>query len=107
VAASFADNYNGIVRSVRGNPSLQRNVASLTEEAGKQTKAGAVFNEGDVLRPKLASVKLLTQPSDQSDAVAMLARGDEVIFLGKEQDGFLNVESAKGGGWVKKVLVGR
>ena len=107
VAASFADNYNGIVRSVRGNPGLQRNVASLTEEAGKQTKAGAVFNEGDVLRPKLASVKLLTQPSDQSDAVAMLARGDEVIFLGKEQDGFLNVESAKGGGWVKKVLVGR
>jgi hypothetical protein len=107
VAASFADNYNGIVRSVRGNPSLQRDVASLAEEAGKRTKAGAVFNEGDVLRPKLAAVKLLAQPSEQSDAVAMLARGDEVIFLGKEQDGFLNVESAKGGGWIKKVLVGR
>jgi len=107
VAASFADNYNGVVRSVRGNPSLQRDVASLAEEAGKRTKAGAVFNEGDVLRPKLASVKLLAQPSEQSDAVATLAKGDEVIFLGKEQDGFVNVESAKGGGWVKKVLVGR
>ena len=107
VAASFADNYNGVVRSVRGNPSLQRDVASLAEEAGKRTKAGAVFNEGDVLRPKLATVKLLAQPSEQSDAVATLAKGDEVIFLGKEQDGFLNVESAKGGGWVKKVLVGR
>ena len=107
VAASFADNYNGIVRSVRGNPSLQRDVASLAEEAGKRTKAGAVFNEGDVLRPKLASVKLLAQPSDQSDAVATLARGEELIFLGKEQDGFINVETAKGGGWVKKVLVAR
>lgn len=107
VAASFADNYNGVVRSVRGNPSLQRDVASLAEEAGKRTKAGAVFNEGDVLRPKLATVKLLAQPSEQSDAVATLAKGDEVIFLGKEQDGFVNVESAKGGGWVKKVLVGR
>ncbi len=107
VAASFADNYNGIVRSVRGNPSLQRDVASLAEEAGKRTKTGAVFNEGDVLRPKLATVKLLAQPSEQSDAVATLARSDEVVFLGKEQDGFLNVESAKGGGWVKKVLVGR
>lgn len=107
VAASFADNYNGIVRSVRGNPSLQRDVASLAEEAGKRTKAGAVFNEGDVLRPKLASVKLLAQPSEQSNAVATLDRGEELIFLGKEQDGFLNVESAKGGGWVKKVLVAR
>jgi hypothetical protein len=107
VAASFADNYNGIVRSVRGNPSLQRNVASLAEEAGKQTKAGAVFNEGDVLRPKLANVKLLAKPSDQSDAVATLGRGEELIFMGKEQDGFLNVETAQGGGWVKKVLVTR
>lgn len=75
--------------------------------SGKQTKAGAVLNEGDGLRPKFAAVKLLSQPSEQSDAVTTLARGDEVIFLGKEQDGFLNVESAKGGGWVKKVLVGR
>ena len=29
IAASFADNYNGIVRAVRGNPGLQRQVASL------------------------------------------------------------------------------
>ena len=57
--------------------------------------------------PKLANVKLLAQPSDQSDAVAALGRGEELIFMGKEQDGFLNVETAKGGGWVKKVLVAR
>jgi hypothetical protein len=107
IAASFADNYNGIVRSVRANPSLQRDVGSLAEEAGKRTKAGAVFNEGDVLRPKLPNVKLLKQPSDQSDTVATLAKGEELIFLGKEQDGFLNVETAKGGGWVKKVLIAR
>jgi len=107
IAASFADNYNGIVRSVRANPSLQRDVGSLAEEAGKRTKAGAVFNEGDVLRPKLPNVKLLKQPSDQSDTVSTLAKGEELIFLGKEQDGFLNVETAKGGGWVKKVLISR
>ncbi len=107
LAASLADNYNGIVRAVRGNPSLQRDVGSLAEEAGKRTKAGSVFNEGDVLRPKLPNVKLLKQPSDQSDTVATLAKGEELIFLGKEQDGFLNVETAKGGGWVKKVLIAR
>jgi hypothetical protein len=107
IAASLADNYNGIVRAVRGNPSLQRDVASLSEEAGKRTKAGAIFNEGDVLRPKLANVKLLPQPSEQGEALATLGKGEEMIFLGKEQDGFLNVESAKGGGWVKKILVTR
>jgi hypothetical protein len=107
IAASLADNYNGIVRAVRANPSLQRDVGSLAEEAGKRTKAGAVFNEGDVLRPKLANVKLLAKPSDSSDAVDILGRGDEMIFMGKEQDGFLNVETSRGGGWVKKVLVTR
>ncbi|HSB68348.1 MAG TPA: CsgG/HfaB family protein [Candidatus Methylomirabilis sp.] len=107
IAASFADNYNGIVRSVRGNPSLQRNVSTLADEAGKVAKAGAVFNEGDVLRPKLANVKLLKKPSDESETVTTLGKGEELIFLGKEQDGFLNVETAKGGGWVKKVLVAR
>ena len=31
--------------------------------------------------------------------------GDELIFMGKEQDGFVHVETRKGAGWVKKVLV--
>jgi len=107
IAASLADNYNGIVRSVRNNPSLQRDVASLAEEAGKKTKAGASFTEGDVLRPKIPNVKLQAQPSDQSQAVATLTKGDELIFMGKEQDGFVNVETAQGSGWVKKVLIAK
>jgi len=108
IAASFADNYNGIVRAVRGNPGLQRHVASLAgAETGAQTKAGSVFNEGDVLRPKIANVKLLAKPSEESALVVMLTKGEELIFMGKEQDGFLNVETSKGAGWVKKVLVTR
>jgi hypothetical protein len=105
IAASFADNYNGIVRAVRGNPSLQRKVGTLAAEAGTVATAGAVFNAGDVLRPKIANVRLLTNPTDQGDAVATLARGEELIFAGKEQDGFVSVESSKGSGWVKKILV--
>jgi hypothetical protein len=108
IAASFADNYNGIVRAVRGNPGLQRQVASLAgAETGAQTKAGSVFSEGDVLRPKIANVKLLAKPSEESALVVMLTKGEELIFMGKEQDGFLNVETTKGSGWVKKVLVTR
>lgn len=107
IAASLADNYNGIVRAVRANPSLQRDVASLSEEAGKRVKAGDAFNEGDILRPKIANVKVLAQPSDAANPVTTLAKNDELIFMGKEQDGFVSVETSKGAGWVKKVLVTR
>jgi len=105
IAASLLDNYNGVVRAVRNNPSLQRDVGTLAEEAANRTKAGDVYKEGEVLRPKIANVKLFPKPAEGAEAVATLARGEELIFLGKEQDGFVNVETSRGGGWVKKVLV--
>lgn len=106
LASSLTDNYNNIVRSVRGQPSLHRDVGTLAEEAGKKTKGGAVFNEGDVLHPKIANVKLFAQPAE-GKTVATLARGDELIYMGKDQDGFVSVETGSGSGWVKKVLVAR
>ena len=45
IAASLADNYNGIVRAVRANPSLQRDVASLSEEAGKRGRGSSWFSD--------------------------------------------------------------
>ena len=107
IAASFADNYNGVVRSVRGNPSLQRKVSTLAAEVGTVIKAGATINEGDVLRPKIANVKLFAKPADDAPSTVTLGKTDELIFMGKEQDGFLNVETAKGAGWVKRVLISR
>jgi curli biogenesis system outer membrane secretion channel CsgG len=109
IAASFADNYNGIVRAVRANPSLQRDVGTLAQEAaaGGKTKAGAVFNEGDVLLPKIANVRLMAKPSETSQVVTTLGKTDELIFTGKEEEGFVNVESGKGSGWVKKILISR
>ena len=107
IAASFADNYNGIVRSVRGNPSLQRSVTTLADAAGTVTKAGSTYAEGDILRPKIANVKLLAKPTDDAATVMVLAKNDELIFMGKEQDGYVNVETSKGSGWVKKVLVSK
>ena len=109
IAASFADNYNGIVRAVRANPSLQREVGTLAQEAaaGGKTKAGSVFNEGDVLLPKIANVRLMSKPSETSPVVTTLTKTDELIFTGKEEEGFVNVESGKGSGWVKKILITR
>ena len=105
LAASLMDNYNNIVRSVRGQPSLHRDVGTLAEEAGKKTKSGAVFEEGDTLVPKISNVKLYSQASDGAGTVATLGKSDEMIYMGEEQNGFIRVESGKGGGWIKKVLV--
>jgi hypothetical protein len=107
IAASFADNYNNVVRVVRNDPTLQRDVGTLAQEAaaGGSTKAGAVFNEGDVLYPKIAGVKLFGASSEAGKAVATLDKGEELIYMGAEENGFVQVETGKGGGWVKKVLV--
>jgi curli biogenesis system outer membrane secretion channel CsgG len=107
IAASLADNYNNIVRSIRGNPSLQRDVGTLAEEAGRKMKGGAVFEEGDTMLPKIANVKLHSQPNEGAGVVATLSKSDELIYMGEEKNGFLKVESSKGGGWVKKVLVAK
>jgi len=107
VAASFADNYNNVVRVIRNDPALQRDVGTLAQEAaaGGSTKAGAVFNEGDVLYPKIAGVKILGSAADGGKALATLDKGEELIYMGAEENGFVKVESGKGGGWVKKILV--
>jgi len=96
IVASFTDNYNKIVADVR-------NKGGVTPD---QTKAGAVFSEGDTLVPKI-NTKLYAAPAEGAKVVTALTKGDEMIFTGEEKDGFLKVESGSGSGWVKKILVTR
>ena len=55
--------------------------------------------------PKIANVRLLAEPSDASKPLATLARGDELVVIGGEKDGYINVQGATASGWVKIVLV--
>jgi hypothetical protein len=107
IAAALMDNYNTLVGVVRGDPNLQRSVGSLAQEAaaGGQKKTGGAFNEGDVLSPKIAGVKLMAAPADDAKAVATLTRGDEMVVIGGEKDGYINVQGSSASGWVKLVLV--
>jgi hypothetical protein len=107
ITAAFMDNYNAVVGVVRNDPSLQRNVGTQKQEAaaGGTTKAGAVFSEGDVIAPKIANVKLLAEPSDSAKTLATLARSDELVVIGSEKAGFIQVQGASASGWVKIVLV--
>ncbi len=102
IASGFADNVNGIVRQVRAAPHLQRDVSGVM---GGPTTAGAVFGAGDLLHPKIDNVRLLAAPGAEGDVVATLSRGDAMIYLGEEQEGYLAVESSHGAGWVRKLLV--
>ncbi|MGB8326521.1 MAG: CsgG/HfaB family protein [Steroidobacteraceae bacterium] len=107
IAAAYMDNYNKIVNVVRGDPSLQRDVGTLRQEAaaGGSTKAGAVFNEGDVITPKIANVKLLASPAEGAKTLATLARGDELVVTGSVQNGFVKVQGPSSEGWVRTILV--
>jgi len=107
IAAALLDNYNGVVKVVRDDPSLQRNVGTLKQEAtaGGTAKAGAVFNEGDIVAPKIANVRLMTQPLDTSKVLATLGRSDELVVIGAVKDGFVNVQGPAATGWIKVVLV--
>jgi hypothetical protein len=105
IAAAFMDNYNKIVQVVRNDPSLQRNVGTLKQEAATGGKAAATFKDGDVLMPKIANVKLLAGPDDTAKVLATLSRNDELVAIGGEKNGFVNVQGATASGWVKVVLV--
>ena len=37
----------------------------------------------------------------RSGLTVLLARDEELIFMGKEKDGLVSVETSTGGGWVK------
>jgi hypothetical protein len=109
IAAAFLDNYNKVVGVVRGDPTLQREVGTLKEEAagGGARKAGSVFNEGDVVGPKIAGIKLHAEPDETSKVVATLARGDELVVDGEEKNGFVKVQGASASGWVKTTMIAK
>jgi hypothetical protein len=107
IAAAFLDNYNKIVQVVLNDPSLQRNVGTLKQEAGTVTTAGAVFNEGDIVTPKIANVRVLATADDSAKAMGTLGRGEQLVVIGAEQNGYVQVQGSSASGWVKKVLLVR
>jgi SH3-like domain-containing protein len=65
------------------------------------------LNEGDVLIPKIANIKLLAEPSDSAKVLATLGRAEELVVVGAEKDGYINVQTASASGWVRTALVNK
>jgi len=98
IAAALMDNYNNIVGAVRNQPSLQRNVGTLAQEAAAGGVKAGTFREGDILAPKIANIKLMADASDASKALATLTKADELVVIGGEKDGFVNVQGSTSAG---------
>lgn len=109
IAASYLDNFNAIVDQVLADEGLMKRADRFkaTGLEGDEVKTGATYNEGDVLTPKIDNVKLLAAPEDGARAAATLKKGDELVFLGSEKDGYLKVQGSAAEGWVKKTLVSK
>jgi hypothetical protein len=107
IAAALMDNYNNIVGVIKGDPNLQRGVGTLAQEAAKggAKATNGTFAQGDVLGPKIAGVKLLATPDEAGKVAGTLARTDELVVIGEEKNGFVNVPGSTASGWVKIVLV--
>ena len=105
IAASYLDNWNNIVRSIRNNPEMARQEINLKGKSGQPTKAGIVFEEGDAVTGKIAGLRVYAHPKKTSKVVSTLARGEEVIYTGHDLGGFISVQGQDGEGWVEKVMV--
>jgi hypothetical protein len=104
IAASFLDNWNQIVRSIKDQPSLIAPTSQSSQVNAAASIQATPFGSGDVLVPKIAGAKVLSAPKEGATALAALSKGEEVIYEGTEQDGYLKVTTTKGSGWVRKVL---
>ncbi|MDD2924924.1 CsgG/HfaB family protein [Rhodoferax sp.] len=105
IAASFLDNWNAIVRDIRNKPSLIQATggAASKANASASVKAGA-GSAGDIYLAKIAGVKVYRNAGGGAE-LASLSKTDEVIFEGEEQNGFMKVETSKGSGWVKSIMM--
>lgn len=97
IAASYIDNWNNIVRAVRGA------IPAATTAAAAAPAAGSGIEAGAVLAAKIKGVKMFTSPDKASKVVSNAA--SEFVFTGEEQGGFYKVATGEGEGWVEKIMV--
>jgi hypothetical protein len=110
IASSYMDNYNNIIKQLKADPAMMARAEKFDASklvSGEVPKAGSVYNEGDVLYPKIDNVKVYADAADAAKVTAQVKKTDELVFLGEEKDGFLKVQGSSAEGWVKKTLVAK
>ena len=80
------------------SPAASANVTSADTVA-------AAPQPGDALVGKIAGIKVHVAPQRKSTSLLTLAKGEAVVYMGEERDGFYRVTSSAGEGWVDRLLV--
>ena len=101
------DNYNSVSRSSATIRASSASVGTLKEEAtaGRTKKASAVFNEGDVLSPKIANVRLMSTPPIPANRWPLSPEPKSLSSSAATKHRFINVQTATASRCVKIVLV--
>ena len=105
MAGALLDNYNTIVRDIRDDPSRLASTSEIGQQNAEQSLQANQFQPGALLSAKLANVKITADLSSGSEVVATLAKGEEVVYLGESQDGFVLIQGAEAEGWVREILM--
>ncbi|HJV74262.1 MAG TPA: glutaredoxin domain-containing protein [Noviherbaspirillum sp.] len=66
--------------------------------------AGVGLQAGDALIGKIPGVQVYVRASKTSPRLLALGKGEEVIYMGEEREGFFRVTSPQGEGWIDKLL---
>jgi len=107
VAAAFLNAWNNIILAVRDTVELARDESTLKVEAGTVAKAGKIFPDGEVVRPKLGRTSVMAKPSTSSKVVKVITKDMESIVDGEEQDGFVQVRGDGFADWVEIKMMRR
>lgn len=108
IVASFVDNFNKVVIAFRADSSLRKR--AVITQSGETRGNGAQapqWTEGDVLRPKLNNIRILGDSKESARSIGVIPKGEDVVYLGLERNGFVRVQTSEQEGWVKKTLMAK
>ena len=105
VAGALLDNYNHIVLDIRDDPALLESISQVGQQNAQDSLAAVNFQPGAVLSAKLDNLKVMSDPSSESDVVATLAKNEEVVYLGEYEAGYVLIQGADTEGWVREILM--
>jgi curli biogenesis system outer membrane secretion channel CsgG len=107
IAASLLDNYNKIVTDIRDRPQLIATKSAASDaNARASTQAGTPIEPGQMLSPRLEGIRVFASPSADSNVIATLRSGEQVIATGETEGAFAKVDGVQfASGWVQRSLV--
>lgn len=105
VAGALLDNYNNIVKEIRSNPSLLQSMSAVGKKNAVASLQAVNFQPGAVLKAKLVNVKVLEVPERAAEVIGKLDKGEEVVFMGESEAGYLLIQGATVEGWVQEFML--